>query len=241
MKHFWFVIICIGIFIIPLRVDAFNIPERLEFDLSWIGIYAGKAVLTVEKIDGKYFIKSRVDSADYISTFYKVEDTAQSIVDASGGVFGYPDNYRLKTREGRHRKNKEVVFDRKQKKAVFIDHRENEKKEFDLTGDVYDPISAFYSVRTMDLQVGTPVSVPMFDSKKMWTVEVEVIRKEKVEVPAGKFDTIVIRPKLQSEGIFKRSGDIFIWLTDDEKKIPVLVQTEAPIGHITGELTSGDY
>jgi len=241
MKRFWFVIICIGIFIIPLRVDAFNIPERLEFDLSWIGIYAGKAVLTVEKIDGKYIIKSRVDSADYISVFYKVEDTVQSIVDASGGVFGYPENYRLKIREGRHRRDKEVVFDREREKALFMDHRKNEKKEFDLTGDVHDPISAFYAVRTMDLQVGTPVSVPMFDSKKVWTVEVEVIRKEKVEVPAGKFDTIMIRPKLQSEGIFKRSGDIFIWLTDDERKVPVLVKTEAPIGHIIGELTSGIY
>lgn len=238
MKRYWFILVFIPLLIIPVRSSAFNVPERLEFDLSWIGIHAGKAVLTVEKIDGKFFIKSRVDSADYISVFYKVEDTVQSIVDGSGEVFGYPDNYRMKIREGRHRRDKEVVFDRKQRKALFMDHRKNEKKEFDLTGDMYDPLSAFYSVRTMDLQVGTPVSVPVFDSKKMWTVEVEVIRKEKVEVPAGKFDTIMIKPKLQSEGIFKKSGDIFIWLTDDERKIPVLVKTEAPIGHIIGELTS---
>jgi len=236
-------IICSFLFILslPLQAGAFIVPEKLTFDLSWIGIHAGTAVLTVEKNEGKFIIRSRADSADFISVFYKVEDTGQSIVDAAGDVFGYPDNYRLKVREGSHRRDKEVVFDKERHKAVFIDHRKKNRKEFDIEGFVYDPLSAFYSVRTMDLKAGVPVSIKMFDSKKVWTLEVEVIRKERVEVPAGTFDTIMIKPKIQSEGIFKRSGDIFIWLTDDEKKVPVRIKTEAPIGHIIGELVSGVF
>ncbi|HWR59917.1 MAG TPA: DUF3108 domain-containing protein, partial [Thermodesulfovibrionales bacterium] len=147
-----------------------------------------------------------------------------------------PVNYKLKIREGRHRKNKEVIFDHRNSKVTYIDYIDNERKDFDVPPLTFDALSSFYYLRTLRLEVGKSVYVTIFDSKKVWNVEVQVLRKEKVEVPAGVFDTIVVKPLMKSEGIFFRKGDIHIWLTDDERRIPVMLKTKVKVGAIDAVL-----
>jgi hypothetical protein len=227
--------------VVSFPAYGFTVPERLEYDLNWMGIHAGTAVISIEKSEDRLVIRSQANSADFISVFYKVEDTAQSVVDGKHSDFGYPLNYHLKTCEGRHRKDKEVVFDRSAKKALYTNHLDGKKEEFQVGENIHDPLSGFFSVRRTELNVGKPVTVRIFDSKKVWDVEVEVLKKEMITVPAGTFHTILIKPKMKSEGIFLRKGDIYIWLTDDERKLPVMLRTKAPIGRISAELTGGIY
>jgi len=220
---------------------AFTLPERLEYELSWIGIPAGTAILSAEQDGDSLLISTRAVSNSFISVFYRVDDRAWSHVAMKGDRPGHSLSYRLKTREGRRRKDKEVIFDHAMHKVFYRDNRKGISKEMDLDGEVFDPLGGFFSVRTMRLEVGTPVSVKIFDSKRLWEVEVDVLREETISVPAGRFETIVIKPGLKSEGLFRRKGDIFIWLTRDARRIPVRLQTEAPIGHITAELKGGIY
>ncbi len=81
----------------------------------------------------------------------------------------------------------------------------------------------------------------VFDSKKVWNVEIQVLRKERISLPTGTFNTIVVKPLMKSEGIFYRKGEIFIWLTDDIKHIPVKLQTKVAVGSITATLVKGNY
>ncbi|GBD98286.1 hypothetical protein BMS3Abin07_00297 [bacterium BMS3Abin07] len=239
----WYIIRLVLFFSLFLSSAAygFNVPERLEFGLDWVGINAGSAVLKINNSDGTFVIELRAVSNKFISFFYRVDDRVKCIVDGDHGKFGYSINYRLKSREGRHRKDKEVAFDQAAGKAVYMDHKKGSRSEYGIPGNTYDPLSAFYYVRRLDLKVGIPVNVNVFDSKKMWNVKVQVLRREKVKVPAGVFDTIVIKPILKSEGIFRRKGAIYIWLTNDGRNIPVKLKTKAPIGYITAELTGGNY
>jgi len=68
-------------------------------------------------------------------------------------------------------------------------------------------------------------------------MEVRVIRRERVEVPAGKFDCVVVEPVLKSEGIFKSKGEMMVWISDDDRRIPVQVKSKVPIGSISVSLT----
>jgi hypothetical protein len=145
----------------------------------------------------------------------------------------------LKIREGRHRRDKEVIFDHTAGKALYVDHLKNEKKGFEITPPVFDPLSGFYYLRSLELSVGRPVFITIFDSKRIWNVEVQILRKEKVPLSSGWVNTIVIKPLMKSEGIFSRQGDMLIWLTDDGKRIPVKMQTKVAIGSITATLVSG--
>lgn len=216
--------------------------EKFIYDLTWMGIKAGKAQLEWIDDGDKVKIVSTAKSADWVSVFYTVDDRVESsLFKSSYSSIGQPLNYRIRLREGRHRKNKEVVFDHKSGKVTYIDHLKNKMKEFNLPAFVFDPLSSFFYVRTMKLRVGESVFITIFDSKKVWDVEIQVLRREKISLPIGTFNTIVIKPLMKSEGIFYRKGDIFIWLTDDEKRIPVKVQTKVPVGSINATLVHGIY
>ena len=61
--------------------------------------------------------------------------------------------------------------------------------------------------------------------------------KETVEVPAGKFDCIIIEPLVKEGGLFKHDGNIIIWLSDDNLKVPIKVRTKIIIGYVEAVLT----
>lgn len=225
------------------RAYSFNIPERLVYDLTWTGIKAGEATLEIRNDGDHLLIVSTARSAKWVSVFYTVDDRVESRLlkrNPDPGL-GQAFNYRLKIREGRHRKDKEVVFDVNHSKAIYIDYLGKERKEVDIPFPIFDPLSSFYYLRGLHLEVGKPIFVTIFDSKKVWNVEVQVLRRERIEVPAGEFDTIVVKPLMKSEGIFYRKGDIYIWITDDEKRIPVKLQTKVKIGSINAILSGGSY
>jgi hypothetical protein len=206
-----------------------------------MGIRAGMATLDFEETPEGVIIKSHATSAPFISLFYKVDDVAQSTLYPDG----YPQNYILKIQEGRHRRHKITYFGIKPKdglqKVIYNNKLDNETVEFYLEKQAFDPLSGFYEIRKRPLRVGHSEYLDVFDSKKLWNVEVQVLRKERVKIPAGEFDTIIIKPLLQSEGIFMKKGEIHIWLTDDEKRIPIMVKSKVKIGSFIAKLVEGAY
>ncbi len=228
---------------LPAAAVSFSVPERLNYDLTWTGIKAGEASLEITAEGTGLKITSTARSARWLSLFYTVDDRVESRLlrnQSSNGV-GQPANYKLKLREGRHRKNKEIIFDNHDSKVTYVDYLDKERKEFKVPPLTFDTISSFYYLRTLPLEVGKSVYVTIFDSKKVWNVEVQVLRKERIEVPAGVFDTIVVKPLMKSEGIFFRKGEIYIWLTDDRKRIPVMLKTKVKVGSIDASLVGGTY
>jgi hypothetical protein len=231
------IFLALSIFLSTSSAFAFSVPERLEFDLRWLGIKAGTAEMRIEgEGESGFLISSVARSADWVSVFYPVEDIIESHLEK-----GLPVRYHMRLREGRKRKDREVIFRRAEGKALFTDHLEKKEKEYDIPEGVHDPLSAFFRTREEDLSVGEPVFMPVFDSKRVWNSEVRVLRKERVTVPAGTFDTIVIKPLLKTEGIFSGKKDILIWLTDDERRVPVKVKSKVKVGSVVAELTGGDY
>jgi hypothetical protein len=239
----FFCLIFLMLFCVPAGAIPFQVPERLVFDLNWIGIKAGTASLELQNEENNLKIISTARSAKWVSLFYTVDDRIESILSKSApsSNIGQPVYYQLTIREGRHRRSKEVIFDYKRNKAIYTNRLKKETKEFDLPESVHDPLSGFYQLRAQTLIVGEPAYITIFDSKKVWNTEIQVLRKEKVSVPAGTFDTIVVKPLMKSEGIFIRKGEIFIWLTDDTKHIPVKMEIKVAIGSITANLIEGIY
>jgi hypothetical protein len=61
--------------------------------------------------------------------------------------------------------------------------------------------------------------------------------RERISVAAGKFDCVILEPLVRKGGLFKNEGSIYVWLTDDDIKMPVKVKTKVVIGSIDAELT----
>jgi len=224
-------------------VIAFPIPERLEFEISYIGIPAGYAVQQVSRAGNEVVIVSTARSADWLKSFFPVDDRIESVLAAATPpqLFGASRLYRERIREGETRHQKDVIFDRRKLEATTRDFLSKSVNIQKIPPHAYDMLSGFFHVRTIPLQEGVPVYVDIFDRKKLWNTEIQVLRREEIEIPLGRFRTIVIKPLLKTEGIFARRGDMIIWLSDDDRRIPVQMKSKVRVGSITVTLTGGSY
>lgn len=240
--NFAFLIFIFEFLIYTPTAVSFDMPEKLEYDLTWKGIKAGTASLEIINYGNKIKIVSTARSAKWVSVFYTVDDRVEStLIKNESSFIGQPLNYKLKIREGRHRRDKEIIFNHSTGKATYINYLEDERLDFNIPANIFDPLSSFYYLRTLDLEIGQSVFIDVFDSKKVWNVEIQILKKERLELPTGVFNTILVKPLMKSEGIFNRKGDILIWLTDDKRHIPVRMQTKIVAGSVVATLVGGDY
>jgi hypothetical protein len=225
------------------RADAFPVPERLEFELSYTGISAGRAVQEIKQDGSNIHIVSTARSADWLRFFFPVDDRIESHLTSGSPPLsiGFPLLYQERKHEGKTITNREARFDREKLEVTTTDHRTKSEKKQVITKRTYDTLSSFYYFRSIPLQVGASYFIDIYDCSKLWNTEVKVLRREEIVTPLGRFKTIVIHPLLKSEGIFARTGDLFIWLTDDDRRIPVQMKSKVIVGSITATLTGGSY
>ncbi len=237
-------LVCLSLlFFLPRKGRA---AEVFVYDIKWMGIKAGQARLEFTEMGETLRIVSLAKSAGWLSAFYKVDDRVESLVvkrpdPLSGKAVWTAKRYRLKIREGRHRRHKEVVFDAEKGVALCIDYLKKVKRSVPVAGNALDPLSGFFLLRRMPIEVSRPLQVVIFDSQRIWDVRVDVLRREETKTPLGRFRTVVIKPNLKSEGIFNRKGDIYIYLSDDDRHIPVRIKTKVAVGYIDAVLVGGDF
>lgn len=207
--------------------------ESLHYDLYWVGVYVGRAQLSAERTLTDLTISSEVHSAQFISNFYKVEDYAKSIV-----LGGRPHKFRIKQIEGKYRSDKETFFDYDKGLITFVDYLKNKQTEHHVKKEIYwDVISGFYYLRSVPVIDAEKIFVDVFDSNKFIKVQVVILGRETIELRTGReAETIKAKVIMKSEGLFQKVGDITIWLSDDADRIPLRVETKAPVGKVTAEL-----
>lgn len=224
----------------PRQEDAKAVKavrERLHFDVFWLNFHVGKAVIETLKDRNIVKITSQVHSNSFISNFFRVEDYAESMI-----IDGMPSHFRIKQREGKYSSDRETVFDDLTEKIIYHNHLKGTSSEHSLTGQTYwDVMSGFHHLRSLALETGKTVFIDIFDSDKFYKAEVDVLGKERLELPGrGEIETVKIKPQLKSEGLFQSKGDVLIWLSDDESRMPVMVETKVPIGRVIARLNSSE-
>lgn len=217
----------------------FHPGEKLTYNISWSKVFtAGTAVMEVMKeqdaADRTVFrFVSTARTTGMVDKAYPVRDRVQSVVD---GVTLESISYDLDQRHGSKKKQRQLTFDNINHKVKAIS--DGVETTADIPEHALDALSSLYYVRTTpEFIIGKPVIVGIYDSGKCWTVEVHVLGKERIKTPVGEFDTIKVKTYPKYEGVFMHKGEIFIWLTDDRRRIPVLMKSTITIGSIVAQLT----
>ena len=216
--------------------QAFALGERLVFDVNYGYVTAGEAVLSIpahDSVSGRqcYRVEVAINSSTSFSVFYRVEDRYLTFIDVETLA---PWQFEQHIREGGYRRDFVANFDQRRGIATTTDGGTYETPRY-----VHDIMSAFYYVRSLDLstmQKGDELELKNFYKDKTHDLVVRVLGREELEVEAGTFRTIVVEPLVREGGLFKSEGRIVVWLTDDERKVPVRVNTKVVIGSIDTEL-----
>ena len=217
---------------------AFTVGEKLTFNVNFGFITAGIAEMAIPKMKrisrrDVYHVTFRVNSVPSFDPFFKVRDRYETYLDKQGL---FPWRFEQHIREGGFSKDFSAFFDQRRHKAKTTDG------SYDIPPYVNDIVSAFYLARTFDfnnIEKGHRFKLENFFDDKVYPLEVLYHGRERISVEAGTFDCIVIEPLVVEGGLFKSEGNILVWLSDDDLKIPVRVKTKVVIGSIDAELT--DY
>jgi hypothetical protein len=204
--------------------------ETLDYNLAWLKITGGTARMTIAPADeerSSFRITSIAKSSPGFSRIFKVRDEIETTVAASDfSTLRY-----VKRLDERGDKIEEVTV---VEDGVATRTRKKVKK-VRVPRPVFDPISVIYYLRGLDLSPGKVHELTVVADGKLYTVQARVKRRETIQTPAGRFATVLVEPEMISGGV-AREEKMFIWYSDDERRLPVRIRTEIKVGAITATL-----
>jgi hypothetical protein len=219
---------------------ADSVTERLSYTIEWRLIHAGNMVVE----SGPTSEVLKLESAGMVSTLYRVEDTYRVQFDAPFCA----TSSLMDAREGSRHRETAISFDRIRNRASLIekDMVKNtivSKTDVQVPNCAHEVITALKQLRRTKVDVGQSVQIPVSDGRKSAAVKVEAQERERVITPAGAFNTVRYEVNLLNGVVYTRTGRVFIWLTDDDRRLPVQfrLRMSFPLGTITLELEKEEH
>ena len=221
------------------RHFPFGVGERLRYHLEFSFVQAGVSEMAIVAIDTStaqpsFHFRSRARSTSTIDLVFKVRDQVDSWFDTSSL---YSHRYERRIREGGYKSLKFYDYD-SETGWVSISNENGPKGATPFEPFSHNIISALYWVRMQPLKAGVDLHLPLHDLNMQYPLTVKVYGKEKVKVPAGEWMCWKVEPVIESEGLFKMTGRLIVWLTDDEHRLPVKMSSTISVGSINGVLVN---
>jgi len=214
--------------------------ETLSYGVEWRLIRAGVAKLTWNAAAGdSRQVNLTLESAGLVNTLYRVKD---SYAAAFARDF-CTSTVMMHAEEGRRRRDTRITFDAERRKASYLEqdlvkNAVAMQKEIDISPCTHDVIAALFRLRAMRLEPGQSAQFPISDGKKLVNARVEAQEREQVKTPAGNYQTIRYEAFLFNDILYRRKGRMFVWLTDDDLRVPVQIRARMQfhVGTITFQL-----
>ena len=220
---------------------VFTVGESIVYAIKYGIVPAGTARLDVraeETIKGRpaFRIECVARSNAAMDAVFKVRDRNESWMDRESLC---SLRFRQDMREGLFKRKVETVYDPVTGRFLYRKWRKGKEFVYDGPSPTYiqDVLSSLYYIRTCELKVGESVLLDANSGSNNWTLRVNVIARETVEVPAGRFVCLKLEPVLAGDGLFRSKGRLEVWVTEDARRVPVLLRSRVTVGAFDAEMT----
>ena len=213
---------------------AMLVGERLSYDVRFGALKVGTGAMEVRGVED---VRGR-DAWHTVFTIkggvplYKVDDRMESWIDTTSFT---SLRFVQETHEGRRHRTKRI--DLYPERGVYVEEgaTQTDKPTVDQP---LDEAAFIYFLRRVELVVGETYSYDRYFKPDRNPIRLEVLRRERIEVPAGTFETIVVRPVIKAKGIFSENGQAEVWLTDDARHVMVQMKAKVSFGSLNLQLKS---
>jgi uncharacterized protein DUF3108 len=210
----------------------FSIGERLTYSVRVGPIGRGTAIAEIRNLDtlrGQPVYHS-VFSISGSLLFFKVRDQYESWFDPRTLV---SLRYHQKIDQGAYERDR--TYDIFPDRGVYI---ESGKQEMETVDRPLDDGAFLYFLRTIPLEVGKTYTFNRYFKPDRNPVRVTVVRRERIRVPAGEFDAVVLQPKIKAKGIFAENANAEVWIAGDDGRVMLQMKTHLQFGTVTFQLRS---
>lgn len=211
--------------------------EKLSYLITLLGVPVGNAELEAKVENGELRVTFKTRSNAAMSNVYPVDDLIETRHIAGNFIIT-----KIRQNEGDFKSDIGFTIFLRDKRVFWIDRIRNRySNETIPNSEVLDSLSSIYYMRSLPLQVGKTETLHIYDGDAYAPVPFEILRQEEIRLRNfKKMDTLLLRHIQQKGGIFRRTGDKLIWLSNDKFKVPVRMETSTPLGNITLELVSAE-
>lgn len=220
----------------PRPADVpFGVGERAEYQVKLGGISVGSGsmeILGTEMLRGHQTYHARLRVSGGLPLM-RVDDRFDSWIDVEGL---FSRRFKQNQRELSFRRNRTYEFYPEEGTYVRLNSDDRGKLP---TNEPLDDVSFLYFARTLPLEVGDRYVLDRYFKEDGNPVVLEVLRKERITVPAGTFNTIVVRPIIKTDGLFGEGGEAEVYFTDDARRLMVQMRSKVPlVGSLSLHMTS---
>ncbi|HPI39879.1 MAG TPA: DUF3108 domain-containing protein [Pseudobdellovibrionaceae bacterium] len=228
-------------------VDPFYIGEEVTLRVHYFAMTAGEIKFKIKnfaQVNGQkaYSMVAELKTSSFFSHVYTVDDYVENFMDYFNLT---PIAYSLHVKESGQIREAKSFFDFKKNEAQFWEKKiteehgvEERKLNWDILPYSQNVFSTFYYLRLFKWTVGNEYSFRVAHDNENLVFKAKALRKEVIDTDLGPKNTIVIQPQILLKGIFKPVGDVFIWLSDDEKKYILKLESKIKIGTIKADVIS---
>ena len=216
--------------------------ETLDYAVEWRLISAGTARFTWTPMPNSAVsaseVRVHIESTGLVSRLFHVDDDYTAML---GQNYCAQSSF-LAAREGSRNRETRVVYDTQQHKAEYLEkdlsRNTTVSHQVEIPDCVHDVVGGLMVLRTLRLDPGKSVQVPISDGKKFVEAKIEAQRREEIKTPLGPRNTIRYEAFLFDNVLYKRSGHLYVWLTDDNERqaVQLQVRLQFTIGTITFRL-----
>lgn len=215
---------------VPLPANAMPVPfgvgEKLEYEVKFGPVKLGSGSMEVRDVQDVRGVASWHTVFRFAGgiPFYKIDDAYESWFDV---VTLSSRRHYQDLNEGSYkpRRHYEIFPER----GMYQLNKEEEKV---AARDPLDDGSFLYFVRTIPMEVGKTYTIPRYFKPEGNPVQITVLRRDTIDVPAGRFATVVLQPSFQTKGIFSKNGRAEVWISDDDRRIMVQMKSQLSFGSI---------
>jgi hypothetical protein len=211
---------------------ALIVGERLEYDVKFGPIKVGRAsmeVMDVEEVRGRRAWHTRFQVTGG-TLFFRVNDVLESWIDVE--TFS---SLRFRQQLSEGSRDRLYEYEIYPERAVYV---EKEKGERPSVSHPLDDGSFLYFIRTVPIELGATYEFQRYFMPDRNPVRLEVLGRDTVDVPAGRFDALVIRPVIKAKGIFSKDGRAQIWISNDADHLLLQMTSHLKFGSLSLHLKS---
>ena len=221
-------------------VRSFHLGEQLTYEISWLNITVGTAVMSViaARLDVDRPLAKLITTAQSrpaITRFFPVDNRVDSLLDPATLL---PEHLIFKRREGKKKEDIEYWFHQQEGMVTAVKGGATEIVA--MPPGTHDIISCLYYARSaLSFQPGSSLTMNIYHDRKNRKVDVLVEEIETVSGSWGEVQTARVLVIMPFQGLFMNQGNIRVWFTNDDRRIPVRMKAKVIIGSIVADLVSG--